>query len=245
MGQGCSRVFFDITMMGQPAGRLEILLRGDICPRTAANFQLLCTGEKGLTYKGTSFFKIFSRELICGGDVENDDGTGGKSVLNEDGTFPDENFTLLHDRAGVLSMASTGPNTYNSKFYITLGAQPHLDGQNVAFGQVIEGMALLVQISEMGQASDGSIRSGDPLVDVAISDCGVLPFKPDERDQLRGHCVGSGKQRRESDFLATLPEAQPEIDTTGEFEVVVHTNRRGQLAETPLAEVGPRQCVIA
>ncbi len=36
-------VFFDVTIRGQPAGRFEMTLRADICPRTAENFRSVNT----------------------------------------------------------------------------------------------------------------------------------------------------------------------------------------------------------
>lgn len=38
------RVFFDVSIGGKPAGRIEFELYSDVVPRTAENFRALCTG---------------------------------------------------------------------------------------------------------------------------------------------------------------------------------------------------------
>jgi peptidylprolyl isomerase len=40
-------VFFDVTIGGEPSGRIVFELVADVVPKTAENFRALCTGEKG------------------------------------------------------------------------------------------------------------------------------------------------------------------------------------------------------
>jgi peptidyl-prolyl isomerase D len=46
------RVFFDITIDGQPKGRIAFELFHDVVPKTADNFLHLCLGDKGSTKSG-------------------------------------------------------------------------------------------------------------------------------------------------------------------------------------------------
>ncbi len=98
------------------------------------------------------------------GDFTKGNGTGGESIYGA--KFDDEGFPFKHTEAGQLSMANSGPNTNGSQFFITFGAQPHLDGKHVVFGQVDSGMEVLQQIESLGSSS-GSVSKP-----VTVSDCG-------------------------------------------------------------------------
>lgn len=52
-------VFFSIAMAGEPMGGVSFKLFAGKVPKTAENFPVLSTGEKGLGYKGSCLHRIF------------------------------------------------------------------------------------------------------------------------------------------------------------------------------------------
>jgi len=76
--------------------------------------------------------------MIQGGDIVNEDGTGGESIYGY--KFDDENFNHSHDKSYLLSMANCGtPNTNSSQFFITINPTLWLDKENVVFGEIVKG----------------------------------------------------------------------------------------------------------
>merc|ERR1712019_106694 len=159
--------FFDMTIGGQPAGRVVMELRPDVVPKTVENFKALCTGEKGFGFKGSSFHRIIPGFMCQGGDFTRGNGTGGKSIYGE--KFADENFNLKHTGKGVLSMANAGPNTNGSQFFLCTAKTSWLDGKHVVFGRVLEeSFPVLDKMEAVGS------QSGKTSKKVEITNCGVL-----------------------------------------------------------------------
>ena len=165
--------YLDISIGGEPAGRIVIELFSDVVPRTCENFRCLCTGEKGkgkqgklLYYKGCPMHRIIPKFVVQGGDIIKGDGHGGETIYGP--YFDDENFKLGHDKPFLLSMANSGPNKNRSQFFITLTPQPSLNGKHVVFGEVIEGQDVVRAMEQEGT------KKGTPKTQVIITDCGQI-----------------------------------------------------------------------
>ena len=153
-------------------GNFKVRLFDKEAPKTVANFTGLAegtrewkdpaTGErrKAPFYNGIIFHRVINGFMIQGGDPLGQ-GTGGPGYNFADEFHP----TARHSKAGMLSMANSGPNTNGSQFFITLGPTPHLDNRHSVFGEVVDGQNV---VEAIGKAETGP---GDkPRTDVVLQE---------------------------------------------------------------------------
>ena len=119
-------------------GTMVIELFADKTPKTVNNFVFLV--REGY-YDGVIFHRVIKDFMVQGGDPTGT-GMGGPGYKFGDEFHP----SLKHDKQGVLSMANAGPGTNGSQFFITHGPTPWLDGKHSVFGQVVEGLDVLMSI---------------------------------------------------------------------------------------------------
>jgi len=171
------RVFFDIEIDGEKAGRIQMELFKTVSPKTAENFRALCTGEKGvgqsgkpLHYKGCVFHRVIPGFMLQGGDFTNGNGTGGESIYGRkfDDEWWENELFITHNSPGMLSMANSGKNTNGSQFFITTVRCKWLDCKHVVFGQVEFGWDVVKAIQATGSGSGATSKK------VIIADCGEL-----------------------------------------------------------------------
>ena len=132
-------------------GDINVQLEFTKTPGTVANFVGLAKGLIDNTakplgdpyYNGLKFHRVINDFMIQGG-CPLGNGTGDPGYK-----FDDEfNADLRHDKAGILSMANSGPSTNGSQFFITHVETPWLDNKHTVFGNVVKGMDVVNSISE-------------------------------------------------------------------------------------------------
>ena len=119
-------------------GDIVVQLHSDKAPATVNNFVFLA--REGF-YDGVTFHRVIANFMVQGGDPTGT-GTGGPGYTFQDEFHP----SLRHDGPGVLSMANAGPGTNGSQFFLTHVATPWLDNKHTVFGNITEGLDVLMTI---------------------------------------------------------------------------------------------------
>jgi len=143
-------------------GEVVIQLYADKAPFAVNNFVFLARHG---WYDGITFHRVLPGYIAQTGD------SSGTGIGNPGYLFGDEIDPSLHfDKPGVVAMANAGPGTNGSQFFITYGPAPQLDGGYTIFGQVLQGMEVLAQLSARDPQPGIPLPHGDELISVTIEE---------------------------------------------------------------------------
>ncbi len=116
-------------------------------------------------FDGVIFHRVIPGFVAQTGDPS---GTGygnpGYSFSNE------VSADLVFDRAGLVAMANSGPDSNGSQFFITYAPTPNLNGGYTIFGEVIEGMDVVDGITPRDPQQVGDIPFGDVIINITIDE---------------------------------------------------------------------------
>jgi cyclophilin family peptidyl-prolyl cis-trans isomerase len=163
-------------------------------PVTVANFIALSEGKNTFVtneklkgkpfFDGLKFHRVIKDFMIQGGDPSGN-GSGGPGYA-----FKDEITDLKHNKAGILSMANSGPTTNGSQFFITHKETPWLDGKHTVFGHVTEGMNVV-----------NSIAANDVITKVTIVRKGALAKKFDAPKVFSDYFNNKSEDQKKQDAI--------------------------------------------
>ncbi len=114
-------------------GEIELELLPEEAPLTVLNFTRLAARR---FFDGLEVHRVVPNFVIQSGDPRGDMwGSPGYAIRSE--------FNRLRYVRGAVGMASAGPDTEGSQWFITHSDQPHLDGRYTIFARVRKGMEIV------------------------------------------------------------------------------------------------------
>ena len=143
-------------------GDIVIELFPDVAPLAVNSFIYLAEND---WFDGVIFHRVIPGFVAQTGDPS---GTG---YGNPGYAFSNEvSADLVFDRAGLVAMANSGPDSNGSQFFITYAAAPSLNGDYTIFGEVIEGMDVVDGITPRDPQQGGDIPYGDVILNIIIDE---------------------------------------------------------------------------
>lgn len=141
-------------------GEFVIKLYTNIAPLAVNSFIFLA--ENGW-FDGITFHRVLEGFVAQTGDPT---GTGiGDPGYRFGNEISDE---MVFDRAGLVAMANSGPDSNGSQFFITYDAAPTLNGGYTIFGEVVEGMDVVFNITPRDPQPGTDLPPGDTLISITI-----------------------------------------------------------------------------
>ena len=143
-------------------GDVVLELYPEIAPITVNSFVFLA--QNGW-FDGITFHRVIPGFAAQTGDPSGT-GFGGPGYAFENEISPD----LVFNKAGILGMANSGPDSNGSQFFITLGPAPHLNGSYTIFGKVLTGFEVLENLTPRNPQQRADLPPGDLLLGVSIEE---------------------------------------------------------------------------
>lgn len=172
----------EVCIMETNQGTLKFRLFPEHAPKAVQNWIALA---KSGHYNNTRFNRVIKDFVIQGGAL---DGSGQEDVSVFNGYFEDELDTGLYHFTGALCLGNHGPNTNGNQFYIVAnqkidnsilsrlslpvnvqyyylenGGLPVLDGRYTVFGQLYEGLDIVIQTANQ-ETDDNDAPIADPTI---------------------------------------------------------------------------------
>lgn len=162
----------EVATLQTSMGDIKLMFFPGEAPKCVENF---LTHAKNGYYDEVIFHRVIENFMIQGGDPEGT-GMGGESIWGK-GIADEYSKNLYHLRGALCMAKSSAPNSIGSQFYIVqgvmpdaatlsqmkkggwseaviekyteVGGYPFLDGKYTVFGQVIEGLDVVEEISHV------------------------------------------------------------------------------------------------
>ncbi len=151
-----------LAIIETEGGDIVLELFPDIAPLAVNSFIYLVEND---WFDGVIFHRVLPGFVAQTGDPT---GTGfgnpGYSFSNE------VSADLVFDRAGLVAMANSGPDSNGSQFFITYAPTPNLNGSYTIFGEVIEGMDVVSGITPRDPQQAGDLPPGDVILNIIIDE---------------------------------------------------------------------------
>ena len=151
-----------IAKLETEKGEIVLQLYPDKAPMAVNSFVFLA--RQGW-YDGITFHRVLPGFVAQTGDPSAT-GQGNPGYLFDNEIDP----TLKFNRAGILGMANSGPDTNGSQFFITYAPAPSLDGGYTIFGKVLSRMDVLEGLTPRDPQPGVHLPPGDKLIKVTIEE---------------------------------------------------------------------------
>ncbi|TAK13828.1 MAG: hypothetical protein EPO32_03930 [Anaerolineae bacterium] len=144
-------------------GDIVIRLFPDVAPFTVSSFIFLA--DRGW-FDDITFHRVLPGFVAQAGDPS---GTGAGSPGYYFGLEADPN--LLFDRPGLVAMAhqANAPDTNGSQFFITTAPAENLNGDYTIFGEVIEGMDIVLNLTPRDPSANPGAPPGDTILTITVA----------------------------------------------------------------------------